>query len=232
MSLQDPEKGFQPSDEHENGFGQRSENEAIDSNPANILPSGASPPAATLTQASTAEDPNLVTFDGPDDPYNPYNLPMWKKWSYAIIVGWLSLVVTIATSTFAPGTAQCATEFGVSIEVMYLATALFIAGFAIGPMLYDLLSELYGRKTPLFLGYSLFVIFQIPVAVAVNVETIMIFRFLGGVAASGPLSVAGGYFADFFDPVRRGLALAILSATTLVGTLTGPFIVGFVVDNE
>jgi MFS family permease len=99
-------------------------------------------------------------------------------------------------------------------------------------MLYGPLSELYGRKTPLFLGYSLFVIFQIPVAVAVNVETIMLFRFLGGVAASGPLSVAGGYFADFFDPVKRGLALAILSGTTLVGTLTGPFIGGFVVDNE
>jgi DHA1 family multidrug resistance protein-like MFS transporter len=99
-------------------------------------------------------------------------------------------------------------------------------------MFYGPLSELYGRKTPLFLGYTLFVIFQIPVAVAVNVETIMLFRFLGGVAASGPLSVAGGYLADFFDPVRRGLALAIVSGTTLVGILTGPFIGGFVVDNE
>jgi DHA1 family multidrug resistance protein-like MFS transporter len=53
-------------------------------------------------------------------------------------------------------------------------------------MFYGPLSELYGRKTPLFLGYTLFVIFQIPVAVAINVETIMLFRFLGGVAASGP----------------------------------------------
>jgi hypothetical protein len=128
MSLQDPEKGSQPPDEHENGFGQRSEKEAMDSKPASILPSGASLPAATFTQASTAEDPNLATFDGPDDPYNPYNLPMWKKWFYAIIVGSLSLVVTFATSTFAPGTVQCATELGVSLEVMYLVTALFIAG--------------------------------------------------------------------------------------------------------
>jgi hypothetical protein len=125
MSLQDPEKGSQPSEEHENGFGHRNENEVKDSKPTKILISGASPPAV---KASAMEDPNLVNFDGPDDPYNPYNLPMWKKWSYAIIVGWLSLVVTFATSAFAPGTAQCAAEFGVSIEVMYLATALFIAG--------------------------------------------------------------------------------------------------------
>lgn len=124
MSLQDPEKGSQPSEEHENGFGHRNENEVKDCKPASLLPSGTSPAA----KASAMEDPNLVNFDGPDDPYNPYNLPMWKKWSYAVIVGWLSLVVTFATSAFAPGTAQCAAEFGVSIEVMYLATALFIAG--------------------------------------------------------------------------------------------------------
>jgi DHA1 family multidrug resistance protein-like MFS transporter len=99
-------------------------------------------------------------------------------------------------------------------------------------MLYGPLSELYGRKFPLFIGYVLFVIFQIPVAVARNVETIMLFRFLGGVAASGPLSIAGGWFADFFDPVRRGLALAILSGTTLVGTIIGPFVGGYVIENE
>ena len=26
-----------------------------------------------------ATDPNIVTWDGPDDPYNPYNWPMRKK---------------------------------------------------------------------------------------------------------------------------------------------------------
>jgi MFS transporter, DHA1 family, multidrug resistance protein len=103
-----------------------------------------------------------------------------------------------------------------------------LSGFAVGPMLFGPLSELYGRKRPLFTGYALFVIFQIPVGVAQNVETILICRFLGGVASSGPLSIAGGYFADFFDPVRRGLALAILSGTTLVGPILGPIVGGFI----
>ena len=67
-------------------------------------------------------------------------------------------------------------------------------------MLYGPLSELYGCKTLLFLGYSLFVIFQILVAVAVNVETIMLFRFLGGVAASGPLSVQAATLPTSLTP--------------------------------
>ena len=37
---------------------------------------------------------------------------------------------------------------------------------------------------PLLSGYAVFAIFQIPVAVAQNVETIMLGRFIGGFAAS------------------------------------------------
>jgi hypothetical protein len=27
-----------------------------------------------------AKDPNEVEFDGPDDPFNPLNQPIWRKW--------------------------------------------------------------------------------------------------------------------------------------------------------
>ena len=75
-----------------------------------------------------APDPNLVVFSGPDDPLNPQNLPPWKKWVYANIIGWLSLVVTFATSVFSAATGVTAEEFGVGRQVTTLGTALFIAG--------------------------------------------------------------------------------------------------------
>ncbi|KAJ0426713.1 major facilitator superfamily domain-containing protein [Aspergillus carlsbadensis] len=187
--------------------------------------------AHSASASSADKDPSLVEFEGPDDPLNPQNLPQWKKWLYAHIIGWLSLVVTFATSVFSTATGVTAEEFGVAREVMVLGTALFIAGFAAGPILFGPLSELYGRKRPMLWGYAIFVIFQIPVGVAQNVETIIICRFLGGVAASGPLSIAGGYFADFFDPVSRGLALAIFAGTTFIGPIIGPIVGGFITES-
>lgn len=50
---------------------------------------------------------------------------------------------------------------------------------------------MYGRKPPLFVGYAIFAIFQVPVAVAQNVETIMLGRFFAGLFASAPLAVVG-----------------------------------------
>lgn len=66
------------------------------------------------------------------------------------------------------------------------------------------MSELFGRKTPLFIGYTVFAIFQIPVALAQNLETIFICRFLSGLFASAPLAIVGGTLNDFWDPVGRG----------------------------
>lgn len=65
---------------------------------------------------------------------------------------------------------------------------------------------------------------QIPVAVAQNVETIIICRFLGGVFGSAPLAVVGGIFADIWAPVDRGIALSIFSTTTFLGPIFGPII--------
>lgn len=89
-------------------------------------------------------------------------------------------------------------------------------------------SELYGRKTPFFVAYVAFLLTQIPVGLAHDVPTILIFRFLGGVASSGPPAIVGGCFADFLPPVERGVAMAIFLATTVMGPSVGA-IVGAIV---
>ena len=71
---------------------------------------------------------------------------------------------------------------------MVLATSLFILGFGTGPSLWGPLSELYGRKVPLTIGFAIFTIFQIPVAVAQDLQSVLVFRFLQGFFGSAPIS--------------------------------------------
>ena len=88
-------------------------------------------------------------------------------------------------------------------------------GFVIGPVLFGPASEVYGRRTPLFAGYIAFAIFNVPVAVARNVETIMLGRFLGGLTASAPIAVVGGALADMWDPVERTYAICMFASGTV-----------------
>jgi hypothetical protein len=161
-----------------------------------------------------AKDPNLVEWDGPYDPENPQNWKEWRKWVITASMGSMTLCITFASSVFSTATLPTSILFGVSTEVMTLGTSLFVAGFAVGPLVWGPISELYGRKIPLFTGFAIFAIFNIPVAVAQNIETIMLCRFLGGVFGSAPLAVVGGALADFWDPVNRGIAIAVFSGAT------------------
>lgn len=63
-----------------------------------------------------------------------------------------------------------------------------------------------GRKIPLFTGVFAFGIFQIPVAVAQNLYTIMICRFFGGLFGCAPLAIVSGILADMWEPTERSIA--------------------------
>ena len=119
----------------------------------------------------------------------PRNFTPSRKWVITIMLGMMTICVTFGSSVFSTATKQTARQFGVSPEVMVLAVSLFVLGFAFGPIIFGPLSELYGRKQPLFVGMFVFAIFQIPVAVAQNLQTIFICRFLGGLFASAPLAI-------------------------------------------
>ncbi|KAN0112715.1 MFS general substrate transporter [Hyaloscypha variabilis] len=181
---------------------------------------------------SKQKDPNLIEWDGPEDPENPMNWPTNKKWIVTLALGMMTFCVTFASSVFSNATVPVAELFGVSTEVTTLGTSLFVLGFGAGPLVWGPGSEIFGRKLPLFFGYFCFAIFQIPVAVAQNLYTIMLCRFFGGAFASAPLAIVGGALADFWGPVDRGVAVCVFAAATFIGPIAGPIMGGFITQSH
>ncbi|TKA69624.1 hypothetical protein B0A55_06770, partial [Friedmanniomyces simplex] len=194
------------------------------------LPPSAPPPE---------KDPNLVEFDGPEDPGNPLNWPVRKRIAITLSMGMMTFVVTFvcqatlpaSSSIFATALAPVSEEFDIGETVATLGVALFLLGFVLGPICFGPASEVFGRRVPLFSGYIVFAIFQIPVAVARNVETIMLGRFIGGFAASAPLAVVGGALADIWGPLERAYAICVFAANAFSGPVAGPIIGGFVTES-
>lgn len=54
-----------------------------------------------------------------------------------------------------------------------------------------------------------FILFQIPVATAHNVETLLVCRFFGGAFGSAPLAIVAGIYVDIWDMVARGIATQV-----------------------
>lgn len=90
--------------------------------------------AAPQQAPKKEKDPNLIEFDGPDDPENPMNWSVSKKWVTTVALGLMTFCVTFASSVFANATVDVAELYHVSTEVSTLGTSLFVLGFAVGPM--------------------------------------------------------------------------------------------------
>lgn len=83
-----------------------------------------------------ARDPNIVDWDGPDDPANPLNWPAKKKWSIIAALGAVTFITPLASSFFAPGVPQVMRAFEVQSNLMAtFVVSVYLLGFALGTSL-------------------------------------------------------------------------------------------------
>lgn len=187
---------------------------------------------ASSTEYSEAEGVSIddecnvsVDWKGPDDPDKPTNWTTPKKWAMVSTGSLVTFVVSFCSSVYSSAITDIQHEFQVSVTVSRLVISLYVFGFAFGPMVWGPASELYGKTRPLWIGYALFCIFQIPTALAKDIYTLLIFRFLAGLAGSSVLAILGGMFVDFLvTPKDRGIATAVFSMATFCGPAMGPII--------
>ncbi|KAJ0283144.1 hypothetical protein COL940_004737 [Colletotrichum noveboracense] len=151
-------------------------------------------------------DDFIVDWNGPDDKGNAQNLPKPRKWLVTWVLALYVLSTTFSSSVFSAAAAVTANEFDTTVQTMVFGgTSLFMLGFAVGPIIFGPLSERYGRKGPLVIGYVSFALLQLPAANAQSLFTIFVSRFLQGVFGAAPSAILSGTLADIWTPKQRGL---------------------------
>ncbi|KAF1953759.1 MFS general substrate transporter [Byssothecium circinans] len=175
------------------------------------------------------DSPYLVKFEGDADPLNPRNMTMLRRWMIVLIVSSSSLCVTCASSLYTSTYSQLILEFHTSRLVCTLGLSLFVAGLGTGPMILSPLSEFFGRRPIYICSFTFFLVFMIPCAVARNIQTMLVVRFLDGLAGSAFLSVAGGTVGDMFAKHELSAPMMVYTASPFIGPELGPLVGGFIV---
>lgn len=95
-------------------------------------------------------------------------------------------------------------------------------------MLLAPLSEFYGRRPIYLISFAFFIIWLIPSAVAQNMATILVSRFLDGFSGSAFLSVAGGSVYDLYSRDDLQAPMMVFTASPFIGPVLGPLLGGFI----
>jgi DHA1 family multidrug resistance protein-like MFS transporter len=129
---------------------------------------------------------------------------------------------TFASSAPSSTARAVAADLHTSAEVSYLITSVFLLGYVFGPIVWGPGSELIGRRPIMHLTITAYTILHLGQALAKNMETLLITRFLAGFFACAPLTNSGGLIADVWDPAGRGLATSLFTASVFLGPVLGP----------
>jgi hypothetical protein len=91
--------------------------------------------SAGSSDEETEHDPNIVDFDGPDDPSNPMNWRVGKKWGMVFLISAITFLTPFASSIFAPGISEVMRDFGSTDDMLRgFMLSVYVLGFAFGPL--------------------------------------------------------------------------------------------------
>ncbi|THU93514.1 MFS polyamine transporter [Dendrothele bispora CBS 962.96] len=178
------------------------------------------------SQTTTLDETvQIVDWDGPDDPQNPKNWSMKRKWAATLIVSCFTLVSPISSAMISPATGNVMQEFSITNSTLGgMITSIFVLGFAIGPLFLGPLSEIYGRSRVIQWANIWFLLWNLVCGFSQNVTQLIVFRFFAGIGGSAPITIGGAVVGDTFHPEQRGRAIAIYSLGPMIGPALGPVV--------
>lgn len=99
---------------------------------------GASPASTSIAgepDEEAEQDPNIVDFDGPDDPQNPMNWKFSKKWGMVLLISAITFLTPLASSIFAPGVPEVMRDFKSTNDMLEgFMVSVYVLGFSFGPL--------------------------------------------------------------------------------------------------
>jgi len=166
------------------------------------------------------------------DSRNPRNWPSSKKWSAVSVVSLYTISAAIVSSMMAPALPSITAQFHIASETeVALTLSIFLLSFAISPLVYAPLSEMFGRTWVLHINNMLFVVFNLGCAFAPSTYYLLAFRFLCGWTGGAPIAVGGGVVGDVFAAEDRAVAMAIYTLGPVFAPAIGPAIGGFMAES-
>jgi DHA1 family bicyclomycin/chloramphenicol resistance-like MFS transporter len=145
--------------------------------------------------------------------------------AYVLILGAAMALIPFTIDPFLPSFPAIAAYFGVETRLIQLSLTAVTVGFALGQLIIGPLSDAYGRRRPLLVVSSLFVISTVAVVFSPTAEVFILLRLLMGMSAAAATVIAQAVIRDLFSGMGQMKMLArtylIQGAAPIVGPLVG-----------
>jgi DHA1 family bicyclomycin/chloramphenicol resistance-like MFS transporter len=150
----------------------------------------------------------------------------------AIVLGLLSAIGPFAIDMYLPALPSISADLGASTAAVQMSLMAFFIAVGACQVIYGPVSDMLGRKAPLYFGLAVFAAGSIGCALSPTIEWLVFFRFVQGVGACAGMVVPRAIIRDLHTghEAARLMALIMLvfSVSPILAPLTGSVLVEFV----
>ncbi|WP_428668559.1 DHA2 family efflux MFS transporter permease subunit [Reyranella sp.] len=154
-----------------------------------------------------------------------------NPWLIAVVVAIATFMEVLDTTIANVALPYMAGGLGVSEDEASWVITTYLVSNAIALTASAFLVQRIGRKRFFMACLALFTVSSVLCALAWNLQALLAFRVLQGIAGGGMVPVSQSILADSFPPAKRGQAFALFGVAVVVAPVVGPTLGGWLADN-
>ena len=147
----------------------------------------------------------------------------------ALVLGLLSAIGPFAIDMYLPALPAIGAGLGADIGRVQMSLTAFFIALGLGQLLYGPVSDMVGRKPPLYFGLGLFAVTSIGCALATDIDTLIGLRLLQGLGAAAGMVIPRAIVRDLHtgtDAARlMSLLMLVFSVSPILAPLTGSLVI-------
>ena len=141
-----------------------------------------------------------------------------------IVLSLLLAFASISTDLYLPALPAMAAALGASQGALELTISGYLLGFSIGQLFWGPISDRFGRRWPIIVGATVFIVGAAGCALANDASQIIGWRVVQAIGASAAVALARAMVRDIYDRDRAAKLLSTLMTVMAIAPLLGPLL--------
>ena len=143
-----------------------------------------------------------------------------------VFLGFMTAIAPLSTDMYLPALPEVQADFGVSTSLVQMTLTMTTLGMALGQILAGPMSDLLGRRRPLFIGMLVFIGATLGCVLAEDIHLFLFFRFCAGFAGASGIVIARAIARDVCEGAELTRFFAVLMMVNGFAPIIAPVIGG------
>lgn len=146
----------------------------------------------------------------------------FEKFKIVIILALMSSIAPLSTDMYLPALTKVQQSFQTSSFLTQLSLASFFIAFALGQLIYGPLSDILGRKKPLYIGIILFMLSSLGCVLIDSIHAFIALRFFEALGGCAGVVIARAIVNDVFELKEAASIFALMMVVSSIAPMLSP----------